>query len=388
MSKIYLRGLFAFFTLFLFVVNVFSQQCPTVTRINTELKYETKTIRAWRYGNIATIALVPGMNVNVDGSPRAYSVGSRGLSAIHNGVNILGEDGKYHECKDNYVDANGNGCGKLWLEAEQGNFALGTPQFHTFALVRDPSIPDNDPKFNLIGNGKGKPLTQKVEGEAIEYYVSTTSVTQNDGSSPTEQRHYLDAGEIPAFVVPGKPEQPRNPTAPRIPIDPLTQLLGKKQMAWSYYPTTEKSIYSVVGDTGPPRKFSEASIAFHLLLRFGRVTPIPNRIANLGENGRYENCSLETFLTNGSCLYRPFYQRNYTETQNGPRIYENRIKVENLGQTIFVFFDKDKILNPPKFTNEIIQEKGKGLMSSTFGDENKLKSCLKQRIPELTNLIQ
>ena len=78
-----------------------------------------------------------------------------------------------------------------------------------------------------------------------------------------DQRRYFDSGEIPAFVIPRLGKEPH---------DPLTLLLSERQLAWAYYPDKNHSTFAIGGDIGPKAKFSEATIAFHLLLRYGKVT--------------------------------------------------------------------------------------------------------------------
>ncbi len=120
-------------------------QCPEITRINTTLRYEDSVVKAWRYGDLVTIVLVPGVNVNVDGSPRAYSVGNKGLANIQMGVKIL--DGDEYVGYEAHVEKYGRGFGSLWLEAENNDFAVGTRQFDAFALYSRPGS-------SIVGNGQ------------------------------------------------------------------------------------------------------------------------------------------------------------------------------------------------------------------------------------------
>ena len=336
-------------------------QCPEITKIDTKLKYEDSVVKAWRYGDIATIVLVPGVNVNVDGSPRAYSVGNKGLANIQMGVKIL--DGDKYIGYEAHVEKYGKGFGSLWLEAERNNFAAGTRQFDAFALYSRPGS-------SIVGNGKGKPKTQSVAGESIKYYISMTSPNAQQTNFPEDdQRRYFDSGDIPAFVIPRKGDAPH---------DPLTLLLAERQLAWAYYPDKNRSTFAIGGDKGPKAKFSEATIAFHQLLRYGTVIPIPHYKADAS----YDKCSIDALPSAwNDCLYYPFYQREDTETH----LKTDVLRVANLRDTIYVFFNKDVTVTDTTVTGEIIQTKGKAAMDEIGGLSN-LMNCLKE-IPELSNLL-
>ena len=122
-----------------------NNQCPEITKIETKLQYDDSVVKAWRYGNLATIVLVPGVNVNVDGSPRAYSVGNKGLADIQNGVSIL--DGSDYIDFDTYRTRYGKSFTSHWLDAESKNFAVGTKQFNAFALYSSDGS-------SIVGNAK------------------------------------------------------------------------------------------------------------------------------------------------------------------------------------------------------------------------------------------
>lgn len=329
-----------------------------ITRINTSLKYEDSVVKAWRYGDLAAVVLVPGVNVNVDGSPRAYSVGNKGLANIQMGVKIL--DGDKYIGYEAHVEKYEHGFGSLWLEAERNDFAVGTRQFDAFALY-------SSDESSIVGNGQGRPKTQDVAGEPIQYYISMTSPNaQQRGFPEDDQRRYFDSGEIPAFVIPrlGSP-----------PHDPLTLLLSERQLAWAYYPDKNHSTFAIGGDIGPKAKFSEATIAFHLLLRYGKVTPIPHYKADASA---YTQCPSNVPPASGSdCLYTPFYQRRDTQTNSKTDV----LRVDNLRDTIYVFFNKDVKVTDATVTRAIIETKGQSAMN-TIGGMDKLVSCLRQ-IPEL-----
>ena len=333
-------------------------QCPEITKIDTKLKYEDKVVKAWRYGDLATIVLVPGVNVNVDGSPRAYSVGNKGLANIQMGVKIL--DGVEYIGYETYVKKYEKGFGSLWLEAERNNFAAGTRQFDAFALYSRAGS-------SIVGNGKGQPKTQSVVGESVKYYISMTSPNAQQTNFPEDdQRRYFDSAEIPAFVIPSRGDQQH---------DPLTLLLSERQLAWAYYPDKNHSTFAIGGDIGPKAKFSEATIAFHLLLRYGNIMPIPHYKSDAS---KYTNCPAVTSpSTWNDCLYYPFYQRKDTVTN----LKTDVLRVANLQDTIYVFFNKDAKVTDATVTREIIQTKGQSAMDKIGGLDN-LVSCLKQ-IPEL-----
>lgn len=333
-------------------------QCPEITIIDTKLRFEDSVVKAWRYGDFATVVLVPGVNVNVDGSPRAYSVGNKGLANIQMGVKIL-DDGKYIDY-ETHVQKYNKGFGSRWLEAEQNNFAAGTRQFDAFALYSGNGS-------SIVGNGKGQPKTQNVVGESIQYYISMTSPNAQQKSFPEDdQRRYFDSGEIPAFVIPRLGDAPH---------DPLTLLLSERQLAWAYYPEENHSTFAIGGDIGPKAKFSEATIAFHLLLRYGNVMPIPHYKADAS---KYTKCPIDDLpSTWNDCLYDPFYQRVDTDTHKKTDV----LRVDNLKDTIYVFFNRDVVVTDATVTREIIESKGQSAMDA-IGGIDRMVSCLRQ-IPEL-----
>ena len=119
-------------------------------------------------------------------------------------------------------------------------------------------------------------------------------------------------------------------------------------------------------------------MSFHLLLRYGSILPIPHYKAD----AQYTKCSTATSPTTWTnCLYYPFYQRTDSETH----LKTDKLRVDNLKDTIFVFFDKNVKLEDATVTKEIIQSKGKTAMEN-IGGISKLIGCLKQ-IPELANFL-
>jgi len=326
-------------------------QCMDFTPVKTKLMFgegpNAPVVKAWRYGDFATVVLVPGVNVNPDGSPRAYSVGNLGLVDIQNGVKILANGTALSY--DAYQKKYGHPFTKHWLEAERKGFAVGTREFDAFALYSGGKV---------VGNGKGSPKVQEVPNSPIRYYISMTKTRQGDYPE-SDQRAYLDSGKIPAFVVPGTPKNTAWP-------DPLTKLLGQRQLAWAYYPSTNRSTYAIGGDTGPARKFGEATIAFHQLLRFGEIRPIPA----FRSDANYAECkeiSVGSTLTD--CLYPGFVKFGA----------KGRIKTTSLpNSVIFVFFDKSEKVLEETITNEIIKTNGKVQMEK-IGGEDMVMTCLARK---------
>lgn len=341
-----------------FASNVVPQQCPAVTKVATKLKFEKKIVEAWRLGNLATIVLVSGVNVNPDGSPRAYSVGNLGLVDIQNGAKIFDQN-EYIDF-DTYQKRYGHSFTRHWLAAEIDDFKLGTRQFRAFALY----APD---KHSIVGNGNKGPKPQAVAGSSLLHYISMTSTRQ--GSYPDDdQRAYLDSGTISAFVVPGVPDPPTV-------IDPLIALLSTRQLAFAYHPGKNRSTFAIGGDTGPETKFGEATMAFQQLLRFGEVLPIPNYRAD----AKYVTCDLAAKPSAWrDCLYPGFVQFMQT----------SRIKAVGLsGHTVFVFFDKGTKVTDSIVTQAIIENKGQAELDK-LGGKSGLGNCLRERIPELTDLLK
>lgn len=339
-------------------------QCPAITPINTRLRYGNAKsgplVKAWKFGDIATIVRTPGVHVNPDGNARAYMVGNRGLVDIQNGVKI--KVGNTFMTFATYNKKFNKSFVPLWLDAERRGFVTGTHVFDAFALASIPFSPSSRSESSHVGGGRGKPVTQIVDG--IKYYVSTTSVTQTcEGVS---QDCYLDSATISAFVIPSLPDPPAT-------VDPLKERVRLRQIGWAYYPSTRRSTFAVAGDLGPVANFGEATIAFQQFLRFGRTISIPP----YRPNADYVTCPTGSSPENwNGCLFPGFEQY-----EKGPRI-----KAQALGgPMIFVLFDKDDRIMDGVITQQIINSRGSQAMTRA-GGEAFVRRCLRS-VPELANLL-
>ena len=359
----------------MFCLSANAQICGPVTKISTSLKFADKSVepvQAWKLGDIATIVVTPGMHVNPDGNARAYSVGDRGLVAIENGVKIW-DDGKYKDYSTYLRDyandpVKSKGFRALWLDAEARGFGPGTREFDAFAISREGGTvvdPRVRGRVNLVGNGKGKPVLQSVEGEKMKYYVAMTSLTQA-GFAENDQRRYLDSSSIPAWVL------PRLPSNSNAPIDPLRQRLAHRQLAWVYAPKTNQGTYAIAGDTGPLAKFGESTIALQSKLLWGEIYPVPH----YRPDARYVTCRPGQFPDgNTDCVYKPYF------ATRGGRLTAGSFP----HQTLWIIFGRDKIVTEPVITEDLIDREGAKVMMSV--NRTWLLTCLHQQVPELRPLL-
>ncbi|MEJ8851817.1 hypothetical protein [Variovorax rhizosphaerae] len=185
--------------------------------------------------------------VNPDGAKASYTVGDHGFTYISNGMDRWNPK---VSCL-----ASGSNCSSLFLQAEKGAFAPGTPEFCVYAIEVEALAPGGQTVAcgggkKVIGNGKGRPRVGQdqldtIEGGKTRYYASMTHLNQLvDGMVRS-----IDSATVPAIVVPTS----------------SPDLLGRV-----VYVTFEgRSTVAVAGDTGP--RFGEGSIALHELLRYGSL---------------------------------------------------------------------------------------------------------------------
>jgi len=110
----------------------------------------------------------------------------------------------------------------------------------------------------------GYPCVRGPESRNPGYFVAATTLTQPgpvraDGCEPLS---YLDAAEIPFFVLPG---------------GNFGQIeIGDIVIGHFKTPTEEHIAFGIAGDAGPIEQFGEGSIAFHLALRGKAGQPVMN----------------------------------------------------------------------------------------------------------------
>lgn len=131
----------------------------------------------------------------------------------------------------------------------------------------------------LVTNAKGHPIVQRA-GPYRGYYISTTSLEQQNIHDPRDPRRYLDARRIPYIALPGD-------FARRFGIS-----LG--DLAMVVNTENGRSAYAIFADVGPRGRIGEGSIALANKLRVPsnpRHDSVPNGVTYLifpgsGESAR------------------------------------------------------------------------------------------------------
>jgi hypothetical protein len=110
----------------------------------------------------------------------------------------------------------------------------------------------------------GYPCVRGPESRNPGYFIAATTLTRSGPVRPDgcEPLSYLDAAEIPFFVLPGG-------NFGHIEIGDI--VIGHFKT-----PTEEHIAFGVAGDAGPIEQFGEGSIAFHLALRGKMSAPVMN----------------------------------------------------------------------------------------------------------------
>ncbi len=110
----------------------------------------------------------------------------------------------------------------------------------------------------------GYPCVRGSESRYPGYFVAATTLTRPgamraDGCEP---QSYLDASEIPFFVLPGG--------------DFGHIEIGDIVVGYLKRGQTEQVVFGIAGDAGPIEQFGEGSIAFHQALRGKPIEPVMN----------------------------------------------------------------------------------------------------------------
>ncbi|WP_231410076.1 glycoside hydrolase family 75 protein [Ralstonia solanacearum] len=112
----------------------------------------------------------------------------------------------------------------------------------------------------------GIPIRQLDSQKRPSNYYLTTTALRRPGAAGTSrvQADYVDAAKVPYVVLPGKM---------KLPLDTPWAVGDLAVVVWK-----GRSVYAVVGDTGPGKKLGEASRAALLALRGGKgVAPIDSK---------------------------------------------------------------------------------------------------------------
>lgn len=158
-------------------------------------------------------------------------------------------------CKRDYIavrDAGFPGCGPgvlcmIWYGVAAEPRACGFPS--SFGGADDKRC--------------GAPVRQlDAQGQATDYYLTTTALRrpQSPGNSRL-QADYVDAAQVPYVVLPG---------GVKLPVTTPWAVGDLALVVWK-----SRTVYAVVGDTGPAAKLGEASRAAVQVLRGGGIAAIP-----------------------------------------------------------------------------------------------------------------
>ncbi|GEM_PF-6470987 len=199
------------------------------------------------YDGKGAIAFKANYAVNTDGAPNSYHpddlYGGKGLAinTICNGANAYSAAGEKFgpaQCSQ-LVDTYKTAKAQNWTQ-EGG------------ARMRFYGVATHD-------QAQAVPCLNKT-GKYAGFFVSTTSMVADSSFGTCEQERYLDSLETNFIIRPGG-KKFRNIG------------MGLKDLAVVIDPKTGKSVFAVVGDTGPSFGLGEGSVA--LLQRLGSRTDVP-----------------------------------------------------------------------------------------------------------------
>lgn len=109
----------------------------------------------------------------------------------------------------------------------------------------------------------GAPIRQlDAQGQPTDYYLTTTALRRPGAPGNTRnQADYVDAAQVPYVVLPG---------GVKLPVATPWAAGDLAVLVWK-----GRTVYAVVGDTGPADKLGEISRAALMGLRGGGVAPLP-----------------------------------------------------------------------------------------------------------------
>lgn len=246
------------------------------------------------------LAVIPRLAVDADGSERAYHP----EDPYAEGACERETDGRGHArwrgvCA---LDTFGPSGIRVFLEAQRarlvdrnkplkdGTLSLADAWKEMWPLIRDhvlkafdlKAVAPNAPAgYNMFywkekkltaltkraiipSTREGYPCVRGPESRYPGYFVAATTLTRPGPVRPDgcEPLSYLDAAEIPFFVLPGG-------NFGQIEIGDI--VIGRFKT-----PTEEHIAFGIAGDAGPIQQFGEGSIAFHLALRGKAGAPVMN----------------------------------------------------------------------------------------------------------------
>jgi hypothetical protein len=186
------------------------------------------------------LAYTARLDVDVDGAPNAYHPDDRAGGALdtlcHAGTAVLPDGARVPGDED---------CTRFlaaYREARAGEWTdAGRPRIEWVGIAtRDAE--------------RFVPCVQ-ADGPYRGFFVGQTHLTADAGKAVCDPARYLDATRVPFFVL---------PTASRF-VSDLGMKLGDLGVA--YYPETGRVVAAIFGDTGPPTKLGEGSLALARALR-------------------------------------------------------------------------------------------------------------------------
>jgi hypothetical protein len=101
--------------------------------------------------------------------------------------------------------------------------------------------------FGIVTDAHGRPVVQHGGDPAPGFYVSATSLVHRGRFRPEDPRRYVDASEIPFFVLPASA------------LHVGHARLGDFGAVWNRH--NEKLAYAILADIGPKTRIGEGSIA-------------------------------------------------------------------------------------------------------------------------------
>ena len=216
------------------------------------------------------VAFSSGLNVNADGAPNAYhrvlgaTTRDPGLLHICNGVAVLerGADGRMVNRYSNFsVPGTSARCkADVFALQERGFPACDSGEcLRIFGFFAPP---------RSCGAGRAAecgvpPFATDAGGAPTEFFVSTTSLF-DPAFAATDPRRYLDARNVPHFVLPGGESGPFG-TRHGVRLGDLALIVQGN-----------RGVFAVFGDGGPAGKLGEASPA--VLTRLAGAPDVTSRL--------------------------------------------------------------------------------------------------------------
>jgi hypothetical protein len=246
---------------------------------------EVKGLVSARLFSDGSIAVRTRLAVNPDGAAASYIKGDHGFTYVANGVDLLTAQGAASNCSNSREAS--DKCREAYLKALDGDFAVGTPEFCSFAIDVVPyasggsrTVCPNRKHAYIVGNGKGRfregQKLPSVTGAEVQPYASLTAtrVYSAGAGSGAGGVTALDSLKLPITVY---------PLCRKIKefAEDAHCTPERGNLVWAQYTPkagATRQIVAVNGDVGP--SFGEGSVAMHQYLVLGGLKeqapgPIP-----------------------------------------------------------------------------------------------------------------